>query len=55
MPHEQPTTSDSHGLNSPSPLSVSFNMINRNKICIDHDLDEPETNNNQCFELESVP
>ena len=59
MPHEQPTSGDGQlqGLNSPSPLSVSINLVNQNMICnIDHDLDEADTNNQlQCFELESVP
>ena len=50
MPHEQPT---SEGLNSPSFNPVSINLVNQSQICIDHDLDESESN--QCFELESVP
>lgn len=50
MPHEQPSND---GLNSPNFLPISFNMVDQ-KICIDHDLDEAESNE-QCFELESVP
>lgn len=51
MPHEQPTSEER--LNSPTPFTISLNIVGQNKICIDHDLDEAD--NSQCFELESVP
>ena len=54
MPHEQHGDLTIDGFNSPGPMSIPFNKINRNNkmYSIDHDLDETENTN---LESESIP